>query len=508
MHIQGIKRHYFSDRGVGIVAVLMIVVVLGIMGGVVTHFVATGAVSKTNDLVREQAFDLTHAGFEYALKRLDDGVDPDGETKDLGSGQFTVDYDDTTGVITVSSDVSAMYGSSNPTYTIQGPASGGNMADCLEVGTTTANLQITAGKTQLQDLTLENTCSSDITIDGMIVTTNPSGSEDINLIRIKNVNVFNEPPKIAMGNVIDFDEGKEHTISPCSTDDFKYVRFDATIVDRNYNLTFIMQDGTQKTAFVQFVADDEAACLNIDLSPPGVYVGYAGSVRLLGGTLTNSCTAPTEIEITAMTVSYTPTSPSRNLIAIDLGASGTEWTGSVGNGVQAVFTNTQLIPGSSSITQNYLNFSSDMRGYNYSITYTMSDSTIATAAANLYESDMGPCLTVDTSGMSMGGGNKKLQDQVWGNSCSLRTLVDQVETSWSGAPSGTDLTRIKVNGSTVWNGTASSGDTVDIDNTDISGSGSVSVDEYTFDKKVNGCCFSHVITMLDGDTVNVPSYCP
>ena len=47
-----------SDKGVGIVAVVMIVAVLSVMGAVVTLLVATGAISKTKDLVREQSFGL------------------------------------------------------------------------------------------------------------------------------------------------------------------------------------------------------------------------------------------------------------------------------------------------------------------------------------------------------------------------------------------------------------------------------------------------------------------
>jgi len=179
-----VMRRMRNNRGLSIVVVLVTISVLSLMGGVVTSLVATGAVSKTNELVREQAFELVQAGFEYALKRIDDGVDPDGETKNLAGGQFTIGYSPT-GVITVTSDVSAMYGNAAPSYSIQGPVPGGDMADCLVVDVSSAYMRSSGWPNNLRGITLQNSCSVPITIGIVTMNWNPGGSERTVRVRIR-----------------------------------------------------------------------------------------------------------------------------------------------------------------------------------------------------------------------------------------------------------------------------------------------------------------------------------
>jgi len=281
-----------------------------------------------------------------------------------------------------------------------------------------------------------------------------------------------------------------------------YIRFDTELPRRNFTIDFGMTDGSSKTAFVQFVADDEAACLNVDLSTS--YVGGSGHRRLQSGTLTNSCSPPTNIEIEGVTVAWTPTSPSRSFSGIRIRWNW-RWSGSVASGVPVTFWGPVEIDAGDSEIQRYLDFSDDMRGRNFVITYNMSDGTSLSVSKNLYEADMAPCLLVNTGATSIN--NRDLRGEIWQNTCSLGIVVDSVATSWSGVPSSRRLRRIRVGGSN-WSGWVNSGTNVDINNVEIPGGSSVSVNRYQFNQNMSGGCFSHVMTMSDGGTQAVSSFCP
>ena len=492
------KRRMLGDRGVGIVAVLLIVAILGLMGGVVTTLVATGAVSKTNELVKQQAYELVQAGFEYALKRIDDGVDPDGETKTLGAGQFTIAYSPT-GLITVGANVNAMYGSASPTYSIQGPVPGGNMADCLVVDVSGAHMTTSGWPNYLRGLTLQNTCNVPITIGVMTTSWNPDNGERVYRIRIANSNVYNNWPGQLSGTAIDIND---YSIPACTIRDLTYIRFNTEVPRKNFTIDFGMSDGSSKTAFVQFVADDEAACLNVDLSAS--YVGGTGYRRLESGTLSNSCSPPTNIEIEGVAVAWTPTSPARNFSGISLDGSWM-WSGYVSSGTPVNFWGNVVIDSGDSISQAFLDFSDDMRGRNFVITYNMSDGTSLSVSKNLYEADMAPCFSANTGGASIS--NKNLNGEIWQNSCALGIVVDSVATSWSGVSSNRRLQQIRVGGGT-WTGWVNSGTNVNIENVEIPGGGSVPVNRYRFNSNMSGGCFGHVMTMSDGGTKAVPNFCP
>lgn len=495
------KGARFGTNGVGIVAVLLIVFTLSLIGGVITSLVAIGAVAKTNDVVSEQAFGLVTAGFEYALKRIDDGFNPDGDVKTLGNGQFTVGYDNDTGEITITSDVSAMHGQANPQYTVQGPT-GGAMADCLSVDVSGARWQNVWWHDEIRGIELQNTCNADITVTAMTVSwTSPAGQQTVR-IRLANNTVYNQWPGTSSGVPIDI---TDWTLSSCTTENLTYIRFNTDMGERNFTIRFTMSDGSTKQAFVQFVANNEADCLNADLS--AAYVGGSGYTRLIGGTLANSCAPPTTIGISGLTVSWTPLTPARAMNDARIDGS-YMWSGNAASGVQVYFWNDVSINGNDSVAQNFLQFNSDMRGRNYTIEYHLKDGTSLVVPVNLYEADMAACLNVDTSGMSLSGGNRNLQGQLWQNTCPLGIVVDRVLTNWSGVPSNRRLLQIRAGGSNVWGGWASSGTNLDITDVEVSGTATVPVNRYRFNSNMSGGCFNHVMTMFDGGTVSVPSYCP
>lgn len=490
------------DRGVGIVAVIMIVAVLSVMGAVVTLLVATGAVSKTNDLVREQAFELGTAGIEYALKRIDEGSDPDGDTRYLGAGRFTVAYSPA-GLITITSDVSAMMGSAAPTFTVQGPVPGGTMADCLTVDVSGASMD-QWWPYEILGAVLRNTCQTDVVIASMTVTWTPASANRTVTIRLGNTDVYNNWPGIPAGTPIDI---ADYTIPSCGSRNQTRIRFDDQLPGRNFTVVYAMSDGSNKSAFYQFVANNEAACLNVDLSAS--YVGSSGYTRLNGGTLTNACEPPTVIGIRNMAVTWAPLTPSRQFTAVGINGNWM-WDGSAGAGDEVNFWGDVLLNAGESVTQDFLRFSSDMRGYNYpTITYVMRDGTIATASRSLYETSMGPCLSVNTGGTSIGGsGNRDLLGESLSNTCALGIVLGRIRTNWSGVPANRRLTAIRINGADVWTGSVVSGYEADISDIEIPGGGMVAVDRYRWNSSVAGGSFSHVMRLWDNSTVNVPSFSP
>ncbi|HPQ80592.1 MAG TPA: hypothetical protein PLZ86_02595 [bacterium] len=492
-----------SRRGVGIVAVLLIVSVLSVMGLVVTALVATGAVARTNDLVREQAFELGTAGIEYALKRISEGADPNGDVRYLGAGRFTVGYAPS-GLVTVTSDVSSMLGSSTPSFTVQGPTPGGNMADCLEVDVSGAYMNSVWWPYEIMGAVLQNTCNVPITISTMTISWSPTSADNTVRVRLGNSNVYNNWPGTPAGSPIDI---TDYTIPECSSADQTRIRFDTELPGRNFTIEYAMSDGSSKSAFYQFVANNEAACLSVDLST--AYVGWSGFVRLVGGELTNVCDPPTVIGLRGMTVEWEPLTPSRNFTGANFDGNW-RWSGSVSSGTRVDFWGDLLFDPGQSVEQRFLQFDSDIRGRNFTVTYHMRDGTDVTATKNLYEPDAEGCLQANTGGTTIGGGaNRELQGETLTNTCALGIVVDRIRTSWTGLPANRRLDRITMNGANVWSGSAENNVEVDINDVEIPGGGTIPVDRYRWNSSVAGVStISHAITLTDGTVVNVPAFSP
>lgn len=229
-------------QGVGIIAILLIVSVLSLMGGVITMLVATGSVAKTNDLVKEQSFALVNAGLEYAFERIDGGANPNGETRNLGNGSFTISY--TPGsTVTVNTSVSAMQGTANSSFSVTAPSGGGGAAACLVVDTAAASIG-GGGNKDLLGITLRNNCQGvSITIASMTVAWTPLTSATVRTIRINGSNVYNSPSGTASGVPINI---TDVTIPTCTTQNLDFIRFSANMSGKTFTITFTMSDATTK----------------------------------------------------------------------------------------------------------------------------------------------------------------------------------------------------------------------------------------------------------------------
>ena len=230
-----------TKRGVGLVAVVIIMAVLSVIGAAVSLLVATGAVSKTDELARDQAFGLIHGGFEYAFKRIDDGADPNGNTRNLGAGSFTVTY--TPGsLVTIASTVSAMQGNASQNFSVTAP-SGGN-ASCLVVNTAGAFWE--NSNRRIAGMTVQNTCAIPITINGMTVGWNNAlPSQKTTRIRINNGNEYNRPAAQAATSCTAATPFTSRII-PATTTYTLTIEFNTARNGKLFTIIFYMTDGTTK----------------------------------------------------------------------------------------------------------------------------------------------------------------------------------------------------------------------------------------------------------------------
>lgn len=96
--------------------------------------------------------------------------------------------------------------------------------------------------------------------------------------------------------------------------------------------------------------------------------------------------------------------------------------------------------------------------------------------------------------------NKRVIGITISNSGLSNIILDQMTVSWTGAPSGTKITGITINASSVWTGNNSSGATENITNFTLSPSTSYPLTYLVFSKNMTGVTLSINFIMADGST--------
>lgn len=82
--------------------------------------------------------------------------------------------------------------------------------------------------------------------------------------------------------------------------------------------------------------------------------------------------------------------------------------------------------------------------------------------------------------------------------------ITQMEVSWTGAPNGTRISEISIDGNSIWSGSSGSGSVEDV--TDfilVQGQGAYLIDFLDFSKDMTGSTITIIFTMLDGSTKQV-----
>lgn len=107
-------RYLTDDRGVSIIALIVIMLVMGSIGYVFSSLIATKQYSMGMAAPSQQAFYVANSGIEYAIRYASErgwttGPDLnnlDGVVVNVGQGQFTLDYDEPADTLSSIGDVS------------------------------------------------------------------------------------------------------------------------------------------------------------------------------------------------------------------------------------------------------------------------------------------------------------------------------------------------------------------------------------------------------------------
>lgn len=113
-------------------------------------------------------------------------------------------------------------------------------------------------------------------------------------------------------------------------------------------------------------------------------------------------------------------------------------------------------------------------------------------------------LLMDTTNVVLASGDKRLEGTTLQNSGSGDITIDKIMVSWRGGTTGSRLNDIVFNGVTVWSGSASSGDLLDITNTILtSGTVAIPVDRFGFSHSMKDSTIIITYFMTDNSSVIV-----
>jgi len=112
-------------------------------------------------------------------------------------------------------------------------------------------------------------------------------------------------------------------------------------------------------------------------------------------------------------------------------------------------------------------------------------------------------LLMDAGDVRLTVGNKHIENTFLENSGSDNITINTMKLSWTGGDAGSVLQTIIINGSTVWSGTANSGDLLDITNvTLVTGAGALPIDVIDFSKSMANAVITVTFGMTDSSTSN------
>lgn len=160
-----------------------------------------------------------------------------------------------------------------------------------------------------------------------------------------------------------------------------------------------------------------------------------------------------------------------------------------------------------------IDFDGVMVGATFIIKFIMSDGSTKYA---LVEPEAGPppgnqadSLVVSTAGAAIDGSdNTKVVGITIENSGASDIVIDKMTISWTGAPGGTKINGIAINGGSVWSGNSSSGDILDITNFTLTSGGNYPINYLDFSKNMTGTTLNITFTMSDGSTKSTGSFSP
>ncbi len=220
--------------GVSVIAAMLMLLTLIALGGVISYLVASGEEGRSGQLASTQAFYVTQAGIEYAIKRIYDGqseiVNPPGKT--FGRGSFTVSRSGRT--LTVTGTV----GNAVRVQKVDSPTE----ADCTDIDA--SNSDLSGDGKKIQHTYFRKICLAQITVDKMQFSWVTDGNQKLDEIKIEDAKVYDNPAGSPSGTLLDI---ADYTVTNGNNNVINYVRFKQSIEGVTMTMTWTFGDATTKT---------------------------------------------------------------------------------------------------------------------------------------------------------------------------------------------------------------------------------------------------------------------
>jgi len=222
-----------NEKGFTVLAAVGVMMILSIFGFYLSSIVTTASAVHTDTLVYDRSFYVNQAGLEYAMRKISEGVSavvpPPGVS--FAGGTFTVTHEGN--IVTVTST----YGDSSVTHIVTSPSE----ADCTDFNVDNASL-IGSGNT-LNQIHFEKICLWRTTLDKVLFTWTPTGTEGLERIRVENSTLYHQPAVLS-GTITEL---ADYVMYGGNQNNFNQIDFTGNMEGKDFTVTFILGDGSSET---------------------------------------------------------------------------------------------------------------------------------------------------------------------------------------------------------------------------------------------------------------------
>lgn len=385
------------------------------------------------------------------------------------------------------------YNSVNYSKTVTVNLMAANQANCFVWNTGSAQLNFTNSLwEQVINTTIQNTCNNAIRLASVAVTWAPSSSANLNIVQVNAVNIFNGTAANGATAVAD------NPMPALTTQTLNFLQFDADMTGKNYSVVWTFVDGTSKTTTLDIFNSAQNNCLTINTTSSS-----RSTTDILGVTIQNTCAL--DIAITGATMSWAGETTRRFTRAeiFDIRAPVNIYTGSFASGATMNFStagpafgNIYLTDGSGVKNVQLLRFATAITaGLQFTLTFTMSDGT--TKSVTFIPGAQNNCLSVNTSAAILSNVQKDISGITITNNCGFTITWSTTVVAWTPTSPTRNLKQIRVANSTVFNGTAASGVTVNNTDVTLTASQTKLINWFRFDASMSARTFTIQIRMSD-----------
>lgn len=222
-----------SDRGVSIVAAILIMLTLALFGASLVTVVSEEQAIYTNEVEQARAFYISMAGLEYGLKEITEGSYPNATNKAFGGGTFTTQVIPDAHVMTVASAA----GDARRNYQINVPQLAG---DCAALDSTGA-VPIGSHKDEINRVKIRKSCMNRVRIDRFYTSWEPDTGQKFTRLDYDGETIYNYPTGVVSGTTVDV---ADTVISDNSEHQFSRIIYTSEISDTTMTMRVYYTDGS------------------------------------------------------------------------------------------------------------------------------------------------------------------------------------------------------------------------------------------------------------------------